>query len=130
MKKNTIAAFILMIIGTTILGFLTPWWTPAFWIMGIAFWFNSSATAASLTGGLAFAIVWTIMAMLMTVHDDANIISKTGILLGGISLPFMFMIIIVISFITGALAGWLGSAMYSSLIAKHHERIPEGGNRS
>lgn len=127
MKKNKVAAFAVMVAGITLLGFLTPWWTPAIWIMGIAFWFKLSVKGASLTGGLSFAIVWTVMAMLMSVRDHANIISKTGLILGGISFPFMFMIIIVISFITGVLSGWLGSALHSTIISTYHERIRERG---
>lgn len=130
MKKNSVAAFAFMVAGIAFIGFFAPWWTPALWIMGIAFLFKLSAKTGSLSGGISFATVWTVMAMIMSIQDKANIISKTGILLGGISLPIMFLIIIVISFITGALSGWLGSALHIYLLPKHHERIPEGGKRS
>ena len=125
MKKNIITAFAFMLAGSAVLGLTAPWWTPAFWIMGIAFWFKLDTKRASLTGGLSFAIVWTVMAVMMSVQDTSNIISKTGILLGGISLPLMFVIIIVISFITGVLSAWLGSSLRFYLITKQHERIPQ-----
>ena len=111
MKKNIIIAALLIILGVIALSLFTPWWVPPFWVVLIAVVTRLNIKSGLLIGGLCYGLVWVVMARYMSGHDATDLITKTGTLLGGLSRQMMFVIILVISLITGALAGWLGSAL-------------------
>jgi hypothetical protein len=111
MNKNIIIAALLIILGVVPLSLFTPWWVPPFWVVLIAFVMRLDIKSGLLLGGLSYCLVWIVMAGYLSGLDATELISKTGTLLGGISHQMMFVIILIISLITGALAGWLGSAL-------------------
>jgi len=120
MKKKTFFALLIMIAGIFLLGYFTFWWIPAAWVVLVAYMMKLDIKTGIITGGVSFALVWVAMAIFMNVQDSADIISKTGILLGGLSQWMMLLVALIISLITGILSGWLGSAiaMYSTPSSK------------
>ncbi|MBK9984390.1 MAG: hypothetical protein IPP15_18820 [Saprospiraceae bacterium] len=123
MKTNPMISFLLMIIGVTGLGFIAPWWAAAIWIVVIASITRLNKKQAILSGSFAFGLVWLAMALYMSLHDDAKIISKTGALLGGLSTPLMFAVTFVLAFVTGLLSGWLGSALGQTFFPRKSEIV-------
>jgi hypothetical protein len=109
MTKNTFIGFVLMLAGAAGLGF-TEWWITLIWIALIAGIMGLNIIESMLAGGLALLIVWTGMAIYMDMQDKAGIISKTGILFGGLSEVMMIVVTGVIALISGLLSGWSGSA--------------------
>ena len=100
-----------MISGIAVTGYFTPWWIPIIWIISTAFILSLDVRIALITGALSFALVWVVMAQYMDVQDQAAIIEKTGKLMGGLSHHLFFLLLLVVSLITGALAGWFGSSL-------------------
>jgi hypothetical protein len=123
MKTNTMISFLLMIIGVTALGFIAPWWAAAIWVVVIAALTRLNKKQAILSGSFAIGLVWLAMALYMSLHDDANIISKTGALLGGLSTPLMVVVTFVLAFVTGLLSGWLGSACGQTFFPRKSEVV-------
>src|SRR4030095_2192964 len=123
MKTRTIISFLIMVAGVVCLGFFTPWWVAAIWIVLVAGVGKLSISQSMLTGGFAIGLAWVAMARYFSLHDDADIISKTGALLGGLSHQLMMVITLVIAFITGVLSGWLGGAL-GSMILKQTDDTP------
>src|SRR5688572_28331575 len=111
MKLRTFRSMLLMIAGIFILGYFTSWWLPGIWVVVIAYVMKLSIMQGIITGGISFALVWLAMAFWMIGQDTAGIISKTGVLLGGLSLPLMMVVVLILALITGSLAGCLGSAI-------------------
>jgi len=111
MKGKTIIAFLIMIAGVLGLGFVAPWWAAALWVVVVSALTKLNQKQAILVGGFAIVIVWLVMARYLSLNDDAEIISKTGELLGGISHQLMIVVTMVIALITGVLSGWLGSVL-------------------
>src|SRR5687767_3542926 len=111
MKKNIIISFLLIVAGIALLSYYGPWWLPSIWIMIIAFIMRLNIKEGLLTGGISFALVWIVMARNMSVQDSHEIIAKTGVLLGELSPLILMLLVVVVSFITGALSGWFASAM-------------------
>ena len=113
MTKKTWIAFLLMAAGIFGLGLIAPWWAPVPWIVIIAGLSNMSKKQGLLLGGFSFAIVWLLIARYMSQQDHEGIISKTGVLLGGLSHQLMILLTMLIAFITGMFSGWFGSALGS-----------------
>ena len=111
MVKKTLLSFVLMVTGIAVLGYFAPWWVPVLWIIVVAFLLKLNIRNGVITGGLSFALVWLVMARYMDVRDEAGIIEKTGTLMGGLTHQQVFIVVLVISLITGSLAGWFGSAL-------------------
>lgn len=111
MKIKTFQALLLMIAGIFILGLFTSWWLPPFWVILIAMMMKLDIKTGILTGGISFALVWVATGVYMDARDNADIISKTGMLMIGYSHWMMLFVLLVLSVITGALSGWFGSAI-------------------
>ena len=62
-------------------------------------------------------VVYLGMALWMSNQDEAEIIQKTGMLLGGLSPVMMIVVTTLIGCITGLLSGWLGSVI-GSIVSK------------
>jgi hypothetical protein len=111
MKTRPILAFIILCLGIVLSGLYGPWYAPAAFVaLGCALMTLSMKHAIWL--GLASSLlIYAAMALILLNRDDAEIISKTGNLLGGLA-PFMVvMVTAVIGGVTGLLAGWTGSAI-------------------
>ena len=119
MNRNSIIAALLMIFGVAVLGFFTPWWVPPFWIVFVSFIMKLDIKNALLLCALCYGLVWTGMARYMSEQDASDIISKTGVLLGGLSHQMIFVVIAIISFITGGLAGWFGNRLGAFIRTKN-----------
>ena len=100
-----------MFIGISVMGYFTPWWVPVIWIIATAFVLKLDVRIAVTTGAMTFALVWLVMARYMDIQDRANIIEKTGTLMGGLSHQLFFILLLIVGLITGALAGWFGSRL-------------------
>ena len=110
MKSNTFT-FIILIAGIFILGLLLPWWVSPLWIILIAYIRKTTFKSGIVMGAISLGFVWGIVAGYMTFNDDADIMYKTGQLLGGVSGNLLIIITALIGSITGGLAGWFGSAL-------------------
>ena len=106
-------AALLIIFGVAALSFITPWWVPPFWVVLIASMMKLDIKTSLVIGGACYVLVGCTMAWYMSTQDAADIITKTGTLMGGISNLMMLVVIGIISLVTGSLAGWLGSVMGS-----------------
>jgi len=111
MNKNIIIAALLIILGVMALSLFTPWWVPPFWVVLVALFMKLDIKNGVILGGLCYGLVLVVMARYMDGQDATDLITKTGTLLGGLSHQMMFVVILIISLITGALAGWLGSTL-------------------
>ncbi len=111
MKKQLLPAILFMMAGLAVLGFIAPWWVLPFWIVLVAAMMTLHDRESLLAGGISYIIICFGMALYMIQQDDADIIMKTGTLLGGLSTTLMLLGVILISMITGSLSGWLGSAI-------------------
>ena len=119
MKGKTIIAFLIMAAGVLGLGFIAPWWTAALWVVCVSALTRLNQKQATLAGGFAVVIVWVLMARYLSMQDDADIITKTGTLLGGISHQLMMVVTLVIALITGVLSGWLGSVLGQVIMSRN-----------
>lgn len=111
MKKKSVISFLVMTAGIAGLGFIAPWWAGAICIVIIAGFSRLNVRDSILTGAFALGLVWVVMARYMSLHDEADIISKTGSLLGGLSHQSMMTATLLIALITGGLSGWFGSVL-------------------
>lgn len=123
MKTKTNISLLIMTLGVTVLGFITPWWVGAVWVVLIAAIMRTNKKQGMFTGAFAFGIVWVVMARYMSTQDTADIISKTGTLLGGLSHQLMMVVTLVIAFITGLLSGWLGSAIGQTFLPRKNGTV-------
>jgi len=113
MKTKDLIAFIIMAIGSAVMAYFLPWWTIPFWIILVVVLMKLRTWPAIIYSGLAVAIVWVGFARWMSEKDTAEIIEKTGELMGGISHQHMMHITLLIGFITGILSGWFGGILGS-----------------
>jgi hypothetical protein len=117
MQKHTVAV-ITMLIGAIVAGFFGPWWSPAIIIVSVTASLNLSAKSGILFGSLTLGAVFLFMALYQYSLDEANIISRTGFLLNGLSPITMLFITTLIGLVTGLLAGWLGSSLGDLFVKK------------
>ncbi len=113
MKSKELIAFFILVAGAAVMAYFLPWWTLPFWIIIVVVLMKMPMWPAIIYSGLAMAIVWTGFARWMSEKDSAEIIEKTGELMGGISHQHMMHITLLIGFITGILSGWFGGILGS-----------------
>lgn len=111
MKNNPLLTCLLLVGGITLLSFTTAWWVPVIWVILVSSMSPINLKFNILVGALAYGVVWLCMAMWMQQKDDANIIVKTGELLGGLSLITLLGITFCIGAFTGALSAWFGTML-------------------
>ena len=111
MKNKTVIAIILFIAGSFLSGYFGPWWAPAAFILLGAALMGLSVSQAILSGSISLSLVYLGMAIWMSRMDKADIIQKTGELMGGLSPVMMILVTTIVGAITGLLSGWLGSAL-------------------
>lgn len=109
--KRFITGFPIIIAGILILNALLPWWSPVPWIILIVYLLRMRIKEGVITGGISLALVWTVMAVISYSRDDANMLTKTALILGGLNVVWLFILTFLISFTTGALSGWTGGAI-------------------
>ena len=111
MTTKTVTAFVIILIGSFVSGYFGPWWAPAAFVVLLAGLMQMTPKKAILAGGLSVGVVYLIMAAWMNSMDKADIIGKTGMLMGGLSSVAMIVVTTLIGVITGVLAGWVGSGI-------------------
>ncbi|GEM_PF-1133602 len=111
MKNKTTVAFILCIAGSLLAGIYGPWWGPAVFIMMLCALMGLTVKQSILAGSISLGLVYLGMALWMGRQDKAEIIEKTGMLVGGMSPVMMIVVTTLIGYITGLLSGWLGSVI-------------------
>lgn len=126
MKIKTLQAVLLMIAGIFILGIFTTWWFAPFWVILVAMVMKLDIKTGILTGAFSYVVVLVATGAYMDARDNADIISKTGMLMIGYSHWMMLFMLFVLSLITGALSGWFGSALGTFF----HQRQVEKRERS
>jgi hypothetical protein len=99
-----------MLIGTLVANFIGPWWSSSVVILVIAAYLNLKTTSGMLLGSLSLGIVFLFMALYQYSLDKADILSKTGFMLGGLSSTDLLCISTLIGLITGLVSGWIGSS--------------------
>lgn len=117
MKNKTAITFLLCLAGSLLAGLYGPWWAPAVFIILLCALMGLTVKQSILTGSISLSAVYLGMALWMNSMDNAAIIEKTGLLLGGLSPVMMIVMTILIGFITGILSGWLGSVI-GSVVSK------------
>lgn len=118
MKNKALISFLIMLVGSFLSGYFGPWWAPAVFIV-IAMALSGLAVKQAMgIGSLALGLVYLFMASWMNTFDQAEIIRKTGLLLGGLSPLMMIVVTTFVGAITGWLSGWLGSALGTMLTSK------------
>ncbi len=123
MTKKAIITFLLLATGVVGLSFIAPWWATAIWVVMITCLTGLSVKESILSGGFVIGLVWVVMARYMSLQDDADIISKTGALLGGLSHQLMMVATLGIALITGILSGWFGSVLGHFIRQKTKEEM-------
>jgi MFS family permease len=117
MKNKTAISIILCLIGSLLAGLYGPWWAPSVFILLLCALMGLAVKQSILAGSLSLGLVYLAMALWMNSQDKAEIIEKTGMLLGGLSPVMMIVVTTLIGSITGLLSGWLGSVI-GSMISK------------
>lgn len=118
MKNKALISFLIMLVGSFLSGYFGPWWAPAAFIVIAMALSGLPGKQAMGIGSLALGLVYLFMASWMNTLDHAEIIRKTGLLLGGLSSVLMIAVTTLIGAITGLLSGWLGSALGTMLTKK------------
>jgi MFS family permease len=118
MKNKSLISFLIMLVGSFLSGYFGPWWAPAVFIVLAAALSGLTAKQALGNGALSLGIVYLFMASWMNTMDQADIIGKTGMLMGGLSPILMIVVTTLIGAVTGLLSGWLGSALGKLLTKK------------
>lgn len=118
MKNKSLISFLIMLVGSFLSGYFGPWWAPAVFVVITVALSGLSAGQAIQTGALSLGLVYLFMAAWMNTLDQAEIIRKTGLLLGGLSPLLMIVVATLIGTVTGLLSGWLGSALGTMVIKK------------
>ncbi len=111
MRPENIITLIIMIIGSLLSAWYGPWWAPSLIIILMAALLKLSAKQAMLSGAFTLGLIFLGMALLSYSADEADIISKIGAMLGGLSVMLMLLITTLTGIITGLLSGWTGSAI-------------------
>ena len=111
MTAKTILTYIAMLAGVSLSGYFGPWWAPAAFVVLLAALMQMTPKKAIMAGGISVSIVYLFMAVWMNNMDKADIIGKTGMLMGGLSSVAMIVVTTLIGLITGVLAGWVGSGI-------------------
>ena len=111
MTTKTIFTYIAMLGGVILSGYFGPWWAPAAFVVLLAGLMQMTTKKAIIAGGLSIGVVYLIMSAWMNSMDKADIIGKTGMLMGGLSSVAMIIVTTLIGLITGLLAGWVGSGI-------------------
>ncbi len=111
MTKRTIIVLIILLFGTFVSGLYGPWWAPSVFILAVSALLNLSVKQAMLTGALSLGLVFLGMTLFLHAGDEAEIISKTGNLLGGLSSGGMIGVTTFLGIMTGMLSGWIGSLL-------------------
>lgn len=111
MNNKTIIAILFCLVGSFLAGIYGPWWAPAVFIILLCALMGLTVKQSTLTGSISLGLVYLSMTLWMSRMDQAAIIEKTGLLLGGLSPAIMIAVTTVIGFITGLLSGWLGSVI-------------------
>ena len=118
MKNKALISFLIMLVGSFLSGYFGPWWAPATFIVIATALAGLPVRQAMGIGALASGMVYLFMASWMNTLDHAEIIRKTGLLLGGLSPVMMIAVTTLIGAVTGFLSGWLGSSLGAILTSK------------
>ncbi len=111
MNSKNIIVLTLFIIGSFLSGYFGPWWAPAAYLVLVSALLKLSVRQAMVAGGISLGVVYLGESILMNSMDEADMISKTGLLLGGLSPAMMIMVTTLIGGMTGLLSGWIGSVI-------------------
>lgn len=110
---------ILVLAGCGVAGWYGPWWAPAVFLAAWTMLLRMPRRAAVIEGGLILAAVFGAVSGWMLLRDESGLLDKTGALLGGLPAWAMWLVTVVIGWITGILAGWLGSALGEVIVEKN-----------
>lgn len=111
MKNTTIIAFIVMLMGSFVSGYFGPWWAPATFIVITSALMGLTVKQSIIISSVALSLVYLGMSIWMSTRDQAGIIEKSGILLGGLSPIVMIIVTTFTGSLTGLFSGWLGWAL-------------------
>jgi hypothetical protein len=118
-RLSPILRILLALAGCGVAGWFGPWWAPAAFLAGWTILVRIPRRSAAIEGGLVLATVFAAVAGWMFIHDERDLLGKTGGLLGGLPAWAMWIVTIAIGWITGLLAGWLGSALGEVIMEKN-----------
>ena len=118
MNGKIIIVLTIFIVGAFLSGYVGPWWSPAAYLVLVSALLKLSVRQAMLCGSISLGVVYLSEAFIMHSMDEAGIIAKTGLLLGGLSPVMMIVMTTLIGSLTGLLAGWIGSIIGSLIFKK------------
>lgn len=105
------ALYIVALVIGMVAMMLGPWYLSVIWIVLLTAAAGWNVGKGLMIGGVVMALVWLLAAVYFSLGDENNVIGKTAELIGGISKSVFILITTLVAFITGLLAGWLGSAV-------------------
>lgn len=111
MKTSLITAFIVLCLGMALTGWFGPWYAPAVFVLVCCAILVLRTGQAIWLGLAAGVFVYVAMSLIMLNQDDAEIIRKTGNLLGGLSPIMMVLVTALVGGATAMLAAWMGTAL-------------------
>lgn len=117
-RLSPILRILLALAGCGIAGWFGPWWAPAVFLAAWTILIRTSRHTAVIEGGLILAVVNGAVAGWMLLRDESGLLGKTGALLGGLPDWAMWIVTVLMSWITGLLAGWLGHALGEVILEK------------
>jgi hypothetical protein len=111
MNKKTIVLYLIMIAGVILAGYFGPWWAPAAYVVILSVLMQLTTKTAVFTGMISVGLTYLLMSVWMNSRDHADVIEKTGMLLGGLSPVALILVTTLIGAVTGLLAGWVGGTI-------------------
>jgi hypothetical protein len=109
--------FIIILILSLIVGFITPWWAVAIIAFVVALYAGKTPLQAFWSGFLAIFIVWVVLILFKSVPNNHLLASRVAVLF---HLPGWTVLI----FITGLIGGLVGgmSAMSGVLVRRSFQK--------
>lgn len=100
-----------MITGVFLAGYFGPWWAPAAYVVILSVLMQLTVKKALFAGMVSVGLIYLLMSVWMNSKDEADVIDKTAMLLGGLSPFALILATTLIGAVTGLLAGWVGGTI-------------------
>jgi MFS family permease len=122
MSQKVVISFLFMVVGSFLAGYFGPWWGPAVYIILHTALMNLTVRQGMVSGMLALSLVYLVMSIWMNQQDHADVVEKTGTVLGGLRPMALILLTVLIGCLTGLFSGWLGSAFRRYLMEQNKSK--------
>ena len=114
-KTNNLIALLIMLTGSALSGIYGPWYAPSIFIFLASALLALPSKKGLSIGGVSLGLVYFLISLYQFTQDETNLLSKIGVVMGGLSPIALIVLSTVIGMITGMLSGWVGSSLAESL---------------